>query len=240
MKEKLRSLAALQKIDATIVKKTEVIQGIPRKISSAEQFLNEAQVFQEKQRQKCANAEKKKKELERANEEFNEKLSKLKARTAGVKNNKEYQALLKEIETAEKEKYAIEDAILAAMELLDASYKELSAADAQAAAAKEKAEAFKKELAAEVVEAEKELDTSKAQRADIVKAIDADLYDLYFKILEARGGLAIAEAKGERCLGCNMNIPPQMFVEIKKNARIVQCPQCSRILYWKEDENSQF
>lgn len=238
MKEKLKSLAALQKIDTTIVRKTEVIQGIPLKISSAEQYLNEARAFQEKQKQKCDSTEKKKKELERAIEDFNDKLGKLKARTAGVKNNKEYQALLKEIETAEKEKYTIEDSILSAMELLDSAFKELSAAEAKAAAAKDKAEAFKKELAAEVAEAEKELDISKSQRADIVKTLDTELYELYFKVLESRGGLAVAEAKGERCLGCNMNIPPQLFVEIKKNDKLVQCPQCNRILYWKEDENS--
>lgn len=238
MKEKLRSLAALQKIDTTIVKKTEVIRGIPLKISSAEQYLNEAQAFQEKQKQRGVDAEKKKKELERALDDFNEKLGKLKARTAGVKNNKEYQALLKEIESAEKEKYRIEDSILSAMELLDASYKEISAAGAKAAEAKGKVEALKKELAAEVAEAEKELDSSKAQRADIVKVLDAELYELYFKVLESRGGLAVAEAKGERCLGCNMNIPPQLFVGIKKSEKLVQCPQCNRILYWKEDENS--
>lgn len=239
MKEKLRLLAALQEIDATIVNKTEVIQGIPKKVSSAEQYLKEAQAFQEKQKQQCLNTEKKKKELERTLEDFNEKLTKLKTRTAGVKNNKEYQALLKEIETAEKEKYKVEDSILAAMELLEASYKEVSAADARAAEAKKQVEAFKKELAVEVAAAEKELDISRAHRADIVKAIDAELYDLYFKILEARGGLAVAEAKGERCLGCNMNIPPQLFVGIKKNDRLFQCPQCNRILYWKDDENSQ-
>lgn len=237
MKEKLRSLAALQEIDSTIVKKSSIIQGIPGKISTEEQRLNEAKAFLEKQKQKCASTEKKKKELERAIEDFNEKLNKLKARSAGVKNNKEYQALLKEIETVEKDKYIMEDSVLAAMELLDASYKELGDATAKAAAEKNKTEAFKKELAAEVAEAEKELDISKSRRADIVKTIDGELYGLYFKVLESRGGLAVAEAKSERCLGCNMKIPPQMFVELKKNDKLVQCPQCNRILYWKEDEN---
>jgi predicted nucleic acid-binding Zn-ribbon protein len=33
-----------------------------------------------------------------------------------------------------------------------------------------------------------------------------------------------------------MNIPPQLFVEIKKNEKIIQCPQCNRILYWKAEK----
>jgi predicted nucleic acid-binding Zn-ribbon protein len=44
----------------------------------------------------------------------------------------------------------------------------------------------------------------------------------------------VVEARDEICQGCNMNMPPQMFVELKKNAEIIQCLQCERILYWKE------
>ena len=42
------------------------------------------------------------------------------------------------------------------------------------------------------------------------------MYNEYMKVLKACGGLAVVEARDEICQGCNMNIPPQMFVEIKK------------------------
>jgi uncharacterized protein len=42
------------------------------------------------------------------------------------------------------------------------------------------------------------------------------------------------EARNESCSGCFMSIPPQLFVNVKKNTEIITCPHCSRILYYKE------
>ena len=38
-------------------------------------------------------------------------------------------------------------------------------------------------------------------------------------LLEKCNGLAVVEARDEICQGCNMNIPPQMFVELRKIQR---------------------
>ena len=45
--------------------------------------------------------------------------------------------------------------------------------------------------------------------------------------------MALAEARGEACSGCYMSIPPQVFVNVKKNENIITCPNCGRILYYK-------
>jgi predicted nucleic acid-binding Zn-ribbon protein len=50
----------------------------------------------------------------------------------------------------------------------------------------------------------------------------------------SKGGIAMAEARGESCSGCYMSIPPQVFVNVKKNESIISCPQCGRLLYVKE------
>ena len=49
-----------------------------------------------------------------------------------------------------------------------------------------------------------------------------------------RAGVVVVEARGESCSGCFMSIPPQIFVNVKKNAEIITCPNCQRILYYKE------
>ena len=85
-----------------------------------------------------------------------------------------------------------------------------------------------------MLEAEKELLPLKEARTKIVDAIDDDMYKQYVDLFESYGGIAVAEVKEEICQGCNMNIPPQLFVEIKKNEEIFQCPQCRRILYYKD------
>ena len=231
MREDMKLLRELQEIDSALVKKTAVINTIPRKVSSVEQPFKDAQSAYEKNKQKYDALAKKRKDKELSLDDTQEKIKKLKMRTSDIKTNKEYQALLKEIESAEKEQRAVEDEILVLMETLDTAQKELKAYEATVKGEEEKIEAFKKKLSEEVEEIEKELETLRHQREHAARDIDGELYALYEKLLETKRGLAVVETREEVCLGCNMNIPPQLFVEIKKNERIIQCPQCSRILY---------
>ena len=125
------------------------------------------------------------------------------------------------------------------METVDASSKELKNEEARVRVEKEKIEAFKKKLEEEVSMIEQEVEGLKLRRKEHTAAIDKDLYALYFKLIENKRGLAIVEAKNEICRGCNMNIPPQLYVELKRIDKIHTCPQCGRILYWKEEASSQ-
>lgn len=234
MQENIRLLIELQEEDSTIIRKKAVIDSLPSKLSSAEKLFKETQSLYEKEKQKCELLEKKKKDKERGIEDINEKIKKTKAHALNIKTNKEYQAHLKEIETIEKERYAIEDEILSFMEAIEAAAKEVKAEELKMKAEKDKVEAFRKEVAEEIEEAEKELGELKVRRIAIADKIDPDVYSNYMALLEKCNGLAVVEARDEICQGCNMNIPPQMFVELKKNIEIIQCQQCDRILYWKE------
>ncbi len=233
MIEDLRLLIELQGIDSVIVRNMEIIDVIPKKISSVEQPLKEAEAAYEKLRIDLETLAKKKKAKDGLLDDVNEKVRKLKARTTEIKTNKEYQALLKEIEAGEKERNAVEDEILMLMESVESCSRVVNEQKGRVRVEEEKREAFKKKLEAEVAEARKELEELRLRREGVVKGLDKDVYSLYFKLLETRRGLAVAEARDEVCQGCNMNMPPQLFVELKKNDRIFQCPQCSRILYWK-------
>ena len=234
MQENIKLLIELQGTDSVIFRDKNFIDSMPSKLLSADQAFKEIQSLYEGGKQKVTLLEKKKKEKEKENEDINERKKKIKARASEIKTNKEYQAHLKEIEAIEKERYAIEDEILSIMEAVDAAGKELKAEEIKVKAEKDKVEAFKKQVEKEMAEAEGELSEKKARRSDIADKIDPDMYNEYMKVLKACGGLAVVEARDEICQGCNMNIPPQMFVEIKKNEEINQCPQCRRILYWKE------
>lgn len=239
MKEEIISLVELQEIDSAIAKKTENMDALPKKISTVEHALKDVQAVYDRQKQQCEALEKKKKDKERMLDDINEKVKKLKSRASEIKTNKEYQAHLKEIEQAEKERFAVEDEILSLMETVDVSSKELKNEEARVRVEKEKIEAFKKKLEEEVSMIEQEVEGLKLRRKEHVTAIDKDLYALYFKLLENKRGLAIAEARNEICRGCNMNIPPQLYVELRRIDKIHTCPQCGRILYWKEEASSQ-
>jgi len=233
VKEQLERLIELQKIDSKILDKKRMIDEIPLRISEAEFPLNESQTAIDKIKQRHDSLELKKRGKEKELDDINEKIKKLKARTTEIKTNKEYQAHLKEIESIDKERSTVEDEILIVMEEIDTSSKEIELGRAKFRTEKDKIEALKKKLESEMLEAERELLPLKEARSKIVGVIDEEIYKRYISLFESYNGVAVIEAKDEICQGCNMNIPPQLFVEIKKDEEIIHCPQCRRILYYK-------
>jgi predicted nucleic acid-binding Zn-ribbon protein len=236
VKELLKQLVDLQQKDSLILEKRRFIDKVPKRIFDVDEPLKKAKLELETMKKKHEAVSKKKREKEAALSEVQEKIRKMKARISDIKTNKEYQAYQKEIETSEKEIYAVEDQILQLMEEIDAVSKEQQEKEAVVNAETEKIHAFKRELDGEVTKHEKELAELKEERAGLVSRISPDVYAAYKTLLLDSGdGVAVTTARDELCSGCDMHIPPQLYVEIRKNEEIIQCPQCRRILYASEE-----
>jgi len=231
--KQLEHLIQLQQIDSKIRAIQRTIADVPGKITEVESPLQDSQNVLNRIKQQYDAFEKKKREKERALEDINDKINKLKMRTGEIKTNKEYQALLKEIKTVEDDRSSIEDDILSAMEDADTLGKQIKTEEQNYRVNKEKVEALKKDIENEKSETEKELLTVQGIREKVIESVDSEVYDQYFMLLEICGGLAVIEVKDEICQGCNMNIPPQLFVELKKNEEIYNCPHCRRIIFYK-------
>ena len=234
--EELRLLMELQKLDTVILAARMKMDVIPDQISTEEGPLREAQAAYEKAKQHQASFEKKKKEKEREIEDINERIRKQRQRSSDIKNNKEYQAHLTEIEKAGRQVKTIEDDLLVLMESIEESSKLLSAEGVRIKEEQAKVGAHKAELDAEVLKLREELDLLKKDRAGLVSQLDGGTYTLYMNILKHGRGVAVVEARDEICRGCHLHIPPQMFVELKSNSEITNCPQCRRILYYVKRE----
>ncbi len=235
MNEQLRLLIELQQIDTKILTAKRMIDKIPQKIIEVEipfkEALNSFNLF----KQRLENLDKKKREKERQLDDIGEKIKKLKLRTSEIKTNKEYQALLNEIESFEKEQRVIEDQILTIMEEIESVSKQVNHEEIKLNTDKKKLDELKQNLQEEKLSFEKDLENMKEIRSKFAGLIEVDLYKLYINLIEKYNGLAVVEAKDEICFGCDMNIPPQLFVELKKNNDIITCPQCGRILFFKNE-----
>jgi predicted nucleic acid-binding Zn-ribbon protein len=236
VKDLITLLVQLQDADSRILEKRAFMDRVPLRIHEVDEPIKQASAELEKMKLKGEALLKKKRDKEKALEEIQDKIQKMKARASDLKTNKEYQAHLKEIESSEKEISRIEEEILVVMEEIDVSRKEQKEKEGKLNAEVGKMEALKRELDLEVEKHEKDLSGLKDERAGIVARLDPEVYNLYMTILRTGSGLAVTKTKNEICLGCNMNIPPQLFVEIRKSEEIIQCPQCRRILYFEEEQ----
>jgi hypothetical protein len=68
------------------------------------------------------------------------------------------------------------------------------------------------------------------------KIVDKSLLSKYDRIKQSKKGLAVVECFDGVCRGCHMHIQPQLFNELIRGDRLINCPACQRILYVKAEE----
>ncbi len=166
------------------------------------------------------------------------RLSKYKDQLMEVKTNKEYQAMQKEIEVAQKEVGRLEDRLLEQMLANDDLAAAVKAAEArlkddQKGIAEERAR-----LERETATLEEELRRRLAAREDVARQLPPDLLASYETIARGRRGQAVAEARGGLCTACHVRLRPQVYNEILANNAIRQCDSCQRFLYFAGDAPS--
>lgn len=234
MEEQLGLLIQLQELDATIRTRSEQKNRLPEALAALERRRAAARDDLDAVKESLQAAQKNKRDRDKDLEVGAQKVEKLKARASEIKNNKEYQALLKEIEAAEQESKAIEDDILLLMEKIDGAAGQITAAEQRAREEEAVIQAEQKQHEAAFARLEEELKAVEQARREMVSRIQPPVLAQYQKLLVSKAGSAMAEARGESCSGCYMSIPPQVFVNVKKNESIINCPNCGRILYYKE------
>ncbi len=233
MEQQLSLVIQLQEIDLKIRILTEKKNRHPEILAALENRRTASKEGLEKTKEALQTAQKNKRDRDKDLEAGVQKVEKLKAHTSEIKTNKEYQALLKEIEAAEQENKAVEDEILVLMEKIDAATSAIGAAEATGREEDAAITAEQNEQETAFASVEEELKALVQQRRQAAGNIEPSFLVQYEKLILSKGGMALAEARNEACSGCYMSIPPQVFVNVKKNESIITCPHCSRILYYK-------
>lgn len=232
--EELKSLIELQVIDTAIAGLTRQKNRLPEIINEARQFLTASQADLLDVKASYDNLIKEKRTKEQAVEDEDVKIEKLKSRTSQIKTNEEYQALIREVDAAKKAKATQEDALLVVLEKIEELKNELQAKEQKTKEEEQKFTDEENRIKTDFTKVEDDLNRFLKERDEYCNRIDKDLLKRYTQLFESKNNLAVVAVKNGSCLGCHMNIPPQSLTEIKKNSKIIQCFNCSRILYWKD------
>lgn len=236
MLSELSLLIELQKIDQEILAAQRKIEATPAKIREVEQPFLDAKASYEARKKQLDEFLQKRRAKEQQLEDVAAKVEKLKARVSEIKTNKEYQAHLKEIASFEQDRAAVEDELLVFMVQADDMVKMVKEAELVVKAEQGRMDEFAESLRRETQVLEAALAEVKSRRSQLVSGIPEALYNDYMRHLEIGQGLAVAQARDSVCLGCHMNIPPQLYVEVRRGDQIITCPQCRRYLCYIESE----
>jgi len=238
LKTQLELLVRLQSCDSAILKAQKIQENHPREIKRLEEALERERQAVHDQENRFEEVKKKRiaKEQDLALEE--EKVNKAKQRLTTVKTNKEYQASLKEIEATERQNSKIEEEILTIMEEADTLTIKHEKTEEHFKLTEKEAEEEKRKLEKQIIECTQKIEEQQKMKEALIAQIKPEVLDRYQRIKQKRPELTVVAVENSCCRGCNMNVPPQLFNEVKKCQKIIVCPHCSRILYWEKNHET--
>jgi len=238
VEEKLKALFDLQKV-STEIDKIRTLRGeLPLEVQDLEDEIEGLQTrannLSEEVNKLSDDIVTRKNEIKEADLQ----IKKYQGQQSAVRNNREYDAITKEIEYQELEKQLCEKRIKE--HTADMEKKKEQLADAQELI-KDRSidlESKRKELDTIVEETKDDIETLEKKAKEISKNIDERLLSAFDRIRSgARNGLAVVTVQRDACGGCFNKIPPQRQLDIRLRKKIIVCEYCGRILVDDMDHN---
>ena len=239
MREQLELLWELQKIDLELRSIEEDRHRIPKELKRMDEKQNIEKEKTQKEKEKIELLEKERRQKEKHLNVEQDKIKQTEGKMFEIKTNKEYQALLHEIEALKEGNSREEEEILKLLEEIDELKKNFSRREKEMAVTLGKIEAERKKIQEKMTHSEVAWKKQAERRETLAKQLDSNLFKLFSTLKGRRQWVGVVSVKHETCQGCFVNIPPQMFIEVQKNNQRIQCPNCNRILYWEGDKNTK-
>ena len=236
MERELETLFEAQKIETMIMEGEQKLLQAPKKLRQMEDQLTEVRDKIEKEKEIVEELEKERRKKEKELEGEKEKIKKLEVKLYDVKTNKEYQALLKEIESAKEANDRTEEDVLVLMDKVEDLKKDYETSQVELKRLEKESEIERAEIEKETRSMDEVIAKLTTERDNLLSIVSENLRTTYNILREKRGGIAVTNVRNGVCLGCNMNIPPQLFIGVTKNKQLIQCPSCNRILFFREDD----
>jgi predicted nucleic acid-binding Zn-ribbon protein len=234
--QKLEALLKLQTIDSALDNIKKVRGDLPEEVRDLEDEIIGMETRLSKFQQEIETLDEQISGYKNAKKESEKLIIKYKEQQMNVRNNREFEAISKEVELQGIE-----------MEIADKRVKEIDfkvlnkndeVAGVESALFERKKDLEIKQKELELIIAESEEDEQKSlkDREKAMKIVDARLLKSYEKLRDnARNGLAVVMVKRGACGGCFSSVPPQRQTDIKDKKKIIVCEHCGRVFAGVED-----
>ena len=234
MERKLLDLYTLQTLDDELDKLEEDKGDLPAEIRSLEEKVEEMTTQRNARDQVMKSSFANRDKADSDIISLKEKVERYKAQQMKVRNNREYDALTKEMDTAvetivklEKDMETLEITATTArneIEELDGQIAEMTGTLDQ-----------KRGSLGEISQANMEQETTfRKERGKVAGKLGKGELNAYERIRKAKRGKAVVPVTREACGGCFAKVPRQGLLELKQNNRLYTCEHCGRILVSEE------
>jgi len=235
--QKLEAIHNLQKIDSRLDAIFKIRGALPEEVQDLEDEIIGYETRLSKFKTDIAALDDEIKKHKDAIKEAEKLIKKYQEQQMNVRNNREYDAITKELELQDLEIQVLKKKIGEAQFTIENKNKDVEELKETLKDRKKDLEQKNGELETIVAESESEENKLKADKDKAVKKIDERIIKSYKKIREnAKNGLAVVMVRRGACGGCFNIVPPQRQADIREKKKIIVCEHCGRILAGVEDE----
>ncbi|MFZ3207251.1 MAG: C4-type zinc ribbon domain-containing protein [Geobacteraceae bacterium] len=238
MRANLNMLDMLQKIDLRMDALREGKEALLKDITAMDVHITEARNNTSVKQAELAAVEAEKQELEGGLADELENILRSETRLREIKTQKEYQAVSKEIATAKKLKAELEEQLLQKIGLAEELQSSIAACESDLRALEESLAVQRAEALTKMDQLDKSMAKDLTTREASSKGLPASMLKRYGALREQRKGVAVVEARDGSCLGCNMNLPPQLYNSLFRCDELIACPHCQRVLLLRLETNN--
>ena len=172
---------------------------------------------------------------------MDEHIAKYRAALNLAKTNKEYSSILTELNTSKADNTKVETHILELMKNIEVDEETCKATQQQIDDQNKMLDKQRKKTDVEAARHEKEIAEIQLDWDEAAKNIAPDTLELFNRVADTYDGEAIANVGKQddrndiySCGGCFMRVPAEMTNTLMTKDEIVHCPNCTRILVYKE------
>ena len=155
-----------------------------------------------------------------------------------VKTIKEFNAINNEIDDLNRKNALRENELLSKKEKVELYQSKLDNLQQQRDDILEKLDEKKSQLNDLIAERKTAIKKIEKEKAKIEKKVDENILEKFNRIYVNQDRKAIVPITDKICTGCYVQLPMQVEIDVKKNKTLILCPSCSRILYYKEEEET--
>lgn len=233
MKDQLQLLWKLQTLERRIEEAQREKESYPQALERLQDLLKAQAEKQQEEKKGLEELEKERVKMEGELEMEGERIKRSQLKLLEIKTNKEYLALLQEIEGGKERNSQREEEIIKLLEKIDQLKADYASTVERAQKERVEIEDEQARVKDQMVKVEQDIAHWQQNREEILQKLAPEHLRRYNTLKEKRNGIAVVLVKNEGCQGCYVNIPPQMYNEVQKYKEIILCPNCNRILYWE-------
>ncbi len=236
MRKNLKLLGELQEIDLKVDGLRGEKEGLLAEVANLEQQVAGVQSEIAAKNGELAALEEERQRLEESLAAETDNIARSEVRLKEIKTQKEYQAVSKEVSTAKKLKAELEEQILQKISQIEELKGDIAGGEENLRALEENVAGQKGEVQNKIEQLEAAIVADTTVREAAAKGLPASVMRRYGLLREQRRGIAVVEAKDGYCLGCNMQLPPQLYNTLFRGDELIACPHCQRVLLLRQEE----